>query len=533
MTHQIEPDSCIVIECFVTLGLERRLRRYERVRDVMNSWDRDQQNTLLITQHDGSEAVKDLESSSVRRSEDAPPGFSVHIYHASKSCRWNKRWVTLSENGQMFACKKSDGKASDKDSIALCHLSDFDIYNPKESHLRRTLKSPKKYCYAIKSQQKTIVFSKNTENFVHYFSTEDEQLAKTFHDAVHAWRSWYLVNKQVDLQRKDRVPEASPKSKGLSRTKTRESEASTEDRPYMIGQFQPLMDMERFDKPMEEFGKTFEQEAKLVQERVQAEQKKEAERKRAKSVAKAQTRPLQMPLTPQSPKEFSAEGLLGNEYEKRKQSNTVASPTSPKQDGPFTDGPSLLRQASLPKAPEPEKKVEAESWFPSATQHSAMSRVHTRTVKRPTQPVMQPPRGRAPPQPLLNLTPDSARRPGTRSGQGVKPPTGAPLIDFATGGPNANAFQNEPQRGVPRRSTGGTRMGPSGQPPLAAGSRPRAKSSASQSSGRNGRQQAENRPPMPALPHRSGRREVLTQQGENTRARRPDVPAEPLVNHAR
>ncbi len=35
MTHRIDPKASIVVECFQPFGLERRLRRYERVRDVL------------------------------------------------------------------------------------------------------------------------------------------------------------------------------------------------------------------------------------------------------------------------------------------------------------------------------------------------------------------------------------------------------------------------------------------------------------------------------------------------------------------
>ena len=308
-THQIDPASCIVVECYVVLGLERRVRRYERVRDIMNSWDRDQQNSLLITPIESSDDITNLQMESVPRTEEAPQGFNLHIYHSSRPGRWNKRWVTLSENGSIFACKKPDGKASDKDSVALCHLSDFDIYTPRPSELQRHLKPPEKFCYAIKSQQKTAVFSNNTENFVHFFSTEDSTLAKRFETTVHAWRSWYLVNKRVDLQPKDKAQPLSPKSpsatNGGPRSPTYTKDASGEEKPYMIGQFQPLMDMDRFNKPLEEFGKEVEAEARALQEKIKAEQRELAEQQKSKAL-KEQPRALQMPHIPKSPGEFSA-----------------------------------------------------------------------------------------------------------------------------------------------------------------------------------------------------------------------------------
>jgi len=292
----------------------------------------------------------------------------------------------------------------------------------------------------------------------------------------------------------------------------------------MLGQFKPLMDMDPFDKPMEEFGKAFEEEARAVQDKIRAEQRQLVERKRSKTLTKPQTQVLQMPPTPKSPEEFSAGGLLGDGYEKRKQANASSTPTSPQQEGPFTNGPSLLQQAAS-KASTPEKaKTEPQSWFPSASEHTARSRSHSmRSVRRPaTADASRPP---IPQGPLLNISKDEVRRPAPRVGNAEKPPTGAPLINFATGGPTANMFQEGPSRGVPRSHTGGR----IGAPPQAVGSlRPRAKST-SQQSGRR-LVSAEERPPIPPLPHRSGRRDGMPHNG----APRAAVgSAEPLVNHAR
>ncbi|KAG5920655.1 hypothetical protein E4U42_006140, partial [Claviceps africana] len=206
--HQLTPATCVIIECYTVLGLERRLRRYERIRDVMNSWDRDLQNSLLIMSCD---ATKDdephLEIESVPRTEEPPCGFSMPMHHSSKPGKWNKRWVTLLDNGQIYAAKSADAQPCDKDSSVLCHLTDFDIYTPKESEMRRHLRPPNRLCYAIKSQQKTVVFP-NGENFVHFFSTEDAEQAAFFYEKVHAWRSWYMVNRMVHLgEKKDKPPQ--------------------------------------------------------------------------------------------------------------------------------------------------------------------------------------------------------------------------------------------------------------------------------------------------------------------------------------
>ncbi|PHH71676.1 hypothetical protein CDD83_5124 [Cordyceps sp. RAO-2017] len=205
-SHAVTPATCVVVECYFMLGLERRLRHYERVRDTLNSWDNDEQNSLLILPCDAPKDGQGLDLASVPRTDDPPPGFCLQIHHSARPGKWNKRWVTLQDSGQIFSSKRPDAGPADKDSLVLCHLSDFDIYSPKESEMRRNLKPPKKFCYAIKSQQKTFVFP-NGENFVHFFCTDDDKLAARFYELVHGWRSWYLVNRMVDLARKDKPPQ--------------------------------------------------------------------------------------------------------------------------------------------------------------------------------------------------------------------------------------------------------------------------------------------------------------------------------------
>ena len=178
-------ERSVILESFKPLGLERPLRKYERIRDILNSWDNDQQNTLAIVPSATGERDEQLELRSTPKSQ--PGDTSVFLYHSQKPGSWDKRWVTLRSDGQMMVMKK-DGK----ETFNICHLSDFDIYSPMSRQLRK-VKPPKKHCFAIKSQQKSAMFL-TTENFVHFFSTSDKRLATSWYKAIQEWRSWYMVN---------------------------------------------------------------------------------------------------------------------------------------------------------------------------------------------------------------------------------------------------------------------------------------------------------------------------------------------------
>ncbi|KAJ5586688.1 uncharacterized protein N7459_002453 [Penicillium hispanicum] len=184
----IDPAKFIVIESFHQIGLERPLRRYERVRDVLNSWTHDLDNRLIIIPPSSMEALAQVDAQEVP--SEKPTETTVELYHSPRPRKWDKRFVTLRADGQVMVSKKENSK----DHTNICHLTDFDIYSPSARALAKDIKPPKKLCFAIKSQEKSSMFL-STENFVHFFATSDRAVADRWHRAVQGWRSWYLVNK--------------------------------------------------------------------------------------------------------------------------------------------------------------------------------------------------------------------------------------------------------------------------------------------------------------------------------------------------
>ena len=108
LSNPIKPKATVLLESFRQLGLERPLRRYEHVRDVLNSWDNDSSNTLVIIPSPTGGKDHDLEISSVFSSQ--PGDTSVHIYYSQKPGHWDKRWVTLRSDGQVMIDKREDGE---------------------------------------------------------------------------------------------------------------------------------------------------------------------------------------------------------------------------------------------------------------------------------------------------------------------------------------------------------------------------------------------------------------------------------------
>ena len=199
LAESIDLNSVVLFESFKLLGLERPLRSYEHIRDVLNSWNHDTHNTLIIKPSPSGSRDERLDISPF--SDPQPVDTSIFIHYSQRPGRWDERWVTLRSDGQMLVAKREGGEASN-----ICHMSDFDIYNPTTRQLTKRIKPPRKICFAVKSQQKSSMFL-STANFVHFFSTSDRTLASTWYAAVRKWRSWYLVNVMGEGEEGEEVSE--------------------------------------------------------------------------------------------------------------------------------------------------------------------------------------------------------------------------------------------------------------------------------------------------------------------------------------
>ncbi|KAK1990360.1 hypothetical protein LX36DRAFT_592746 [Colletotrichum falcatum] len=518
MTHNINPKTSLVLECYFSYGLERHLRRYERVRDVMNSWDRDSQHCLLIVPGGSADENPELNLEGVPRTFDPPPGLvNFALYHCNRPGKWNKRYITLLESGQIFSAKKKDAKISDKDAVSLCHLSDFDIYAVADKDMLKRVKSPKKNCIVVKSQQKNSVFQ-NTENFIHFFATDDARLAGDFQSIVHGWRSWYLVNKKVDLTKKKSQQSGAGKTGGLARKATvHRTKESVDETPYTIGTFSPLLDLDKFEKPIDDFGKDTGRPAARPAEQLSTPKNTH------NVVSRSRTTPNVSPpggkrlIDPFARQEFKSAGLLGRGYEGRKQQAEKAA-TEEQQytsDSPFTGGNSLLNQVPEPERPL-ERRGTVRSSRPTAADPNALPRSRSRppTARLPASSRPRTSDGgsssgkRDMPQPLVDLTPRVPDLPSTwreAQGRGVRVPNGKPLIDMATGWDQPDASLGPQLQTVTRMNTAKA-YPPQRMASQSAASRPRSRSTAGGGGGGGVRRVVSNeQPPVPSMPRRSRR----------------------------
>ncbi|CRG87472.1 hypothetical protein PISL3812_04490 [Talaromyces islandicus] len=411
VSERIDPRTAILVETFSSLGLERPLRRYEHIRDVLNSWATDDADSLVVCEspHEGAHGKLDLKGAPSVQPIDA----TFYLYHSSKPGKWDKRYVTLRSDGQVVVSKKANAKEA-KDLNNICHISDFDIYTPSARQLSRNLKPPKKICFAVKSQQKSSMFL-STENFVHYFATNDSQIAQSWYDAVHDWRSWYLarVLKLDEKYQKSMNNQASMPLMDLQQ--------STDAAPVQLGS-KPLLDFSR-NTDLDAKGSDTEPANLPSSTRdIFLRNKKARENAPPPSAFPSNLPKLDLANSSASDQDddatFLPDSLLGRTYSQKQAVQREREAREANDNDPFMSH-GLLRQISAPTS----NRSNSSAHHPMRSPHRSEGFSHSRSNSV-----------RQKPKPLVDLTPVYQEPPQhARKGHGVRIEAGVPLVEGATG----------------------------------------------------------------------------------------------------
>ncbi|KAI9933075.1 hypothetical protein ASPWEDRAFT_42830 [Aspergillus wentii DTO 134E9] len=402
----IDPQTFIAIESFSQLDLERPLRRYEYIRDVMNSWMHDEENSLIIVPPASFDAMNQLDIQSI--SAESPVDVTFHIYYSQRPKKWDKRFVTLRADGQVTVSKKPNGQ----EQTNACHLTDFDIYSPTAAALSNNIKPPRKICYAVKSQQKSTMFV-STENYAHFFCTNDKVTADGFYRAVQTWRSWYLVTR-LGAGKEDSPVES--------------DRVSSDSNTYQPVPIKPLVDLNASDFSNSEPVSPISREQSKSSRAKELFARKKSTREHAPPPS-AYPKSLSIntnvagsgaPVNDETP--FEPTSLLGRTYSMRRRAMQERDEEEKRANEPLTPqglvrGISSRRQFSGPSS-QPHSR--------SNTMTSAQPPDMGGTVSR-SQSINKH-------QPLVDLTPKYQEPPQhARKGRGVAVEPGMPLIDAATG----------------------------------------------------------------------------------------------------
>jgi hypothetical protein len=437
LTVPIDVRTAVISELFTKVSITRPLRNYEYVRDVMNSWDYDNQNELTIIDSD-MDGINQDDLLSYKVPETRPEGASCFIQYSSRPGKWSKRYLTLRPDGQLVMAKNE--KVKEKDQENICTLTDYDIYSVTQQKLAR-VKPPKKICYAVKSMQKSNIFADESQ-YVHFFCTNDRNTANTFYRALQTWRSWYLKHQKGEGLKKKAPTRNVSGPADSAQAASSHARGESVGSHYQLGQFSSLLDLDSFNRTLDDIEVhkpgEFPDDKPLskLDSRAMHARKKSVRTKQAPPVAYNRTamgmESTPQPSTRQSParrsideqedETFASGGLLGRKYTQRQ----AASQARDQQSGPFTEGPSLLNNMGSRVA----QPSTADSGLKRNT--SVRSTHHRRTSSD----LQRSASKRIPgmPEPLVDLTPQYRPPPQhLNKGKGYNPNPGAgPLVESAT-----------------------------------------------------------------------------------------------------
>lgn len=362
-----------------------------------------------------------------------PQESSFVMYYSQKVGKWDRRHITIREDGQVVARKSS----SDRDATNMCHLSDFDIYTPTPRQMSKKIKPPKKICFAIKSLEKTSMFE-STTNFVHFLCTGDKFEGINFYTAVQSWRSWYLVNVKGEGKKQSKPVE--PASKPIYSVQSPNHHPSSSiDSHYQTGSFKPIDVSGVNGRPISSQGP---QNNQSPVRKASVRDKKNPPVSLSRNVQLSDDEPLVNLLDKQQPPldggardsgtgTFASSGLLGRSYSQRQRAQQEREAAAQQ---PFTNGQSLAPPSEAPRRTTSTRQSGAAigrtASVRDADAHPRTSIDLARSTSR---------RDKAP-APLVDLTPTYQPPPQhVKKGKGFKPDEIGPggLIENATSPENA------------------------------------------------------------------------------------------------
>ncbi|KAH4338101.1 hypothetical protein HBH98_214900 [Parastagonospora nodorum] len=441
LTEPIDVRTAVMQELFIKVSIMRPLRNYEYVRDVMNSWDADNQNDLTIIDSE-LDGIDQDDLLAYKVPEARPDGMSCFIQYSSRPGKWSKRYLTLKPDGQLVMAKNE--KAKEKDQENILTMTDYDIYTVTQKKLAM-VKPPKKICFAVKSLQKSNIFADESQ-YVHFFCTNDRDTATMFYKALQRWRSWYLKHQLGEGAKKKTHAQRSVSGGAGGPVASSHTRGESVGSHYQLGTFSSFMDLDGLNKTLDSI--EVHKPGEFPDDKPLAGLGANAMHARKKSIRvkqpppsayqrnatlldsvpshNTQQEPVRQSLDQPEEETFAATGLLGRAYTTRQK---AVQEREQKQNGPFTDGPSLISGMDRMAATNNESGLSRRSSVHStrSTHHKRNSSDLKRTVSK-----------RAPgmPEPLIDLTPTYRPPPQhSKNGKGKGYTPGArsgPLVESAT-----------------------------------------------------------------------------------------------------
>ncbi|CAG8608504.1 2827_t:CDS:10 [Funneliformis caledonium] len=150
-------ETWTLFELINEYGLERPIRDWEYIATVIGAWELDKPNALVLKKHAFRSCL------TLEGFNNAVPPMFGWLHLEIKKNKWQKRYFYTKE-GVIYHSKDSKGN----NETFLCSLTNFDVY----TMTKIMKKSPTKFIFALKSQDKIAMFENPEKDYLHYLCAD-------------------------------------------------------------------------------------------------------------------------------------------------------------------------------------------------------------------------------------------------------------------------------------------------------------------------------------------------------------------------
>ncbi|KAI8384942.1 uncharacterized protein BYT42DRAFT_493944 [Radiomyces spectabilis] len=166
-------DEWTLFEIANSHGVERPIRSWEIVLDVISAWESDAANALLAILHKRTSAAHGW------------------VYIEYKKGKWQKRFCFIKDNA-IYHAKDNKGSSS----AILCYLATFDVY----TLLQPLHAAPAPFVFALRAQEKFSMFERE-HDYLRLLAVDDQEAMKEWVLSIRAAKviffvCFWLVNKE-------------------------------------------------------------------------------------------------------------------------------------------------------------------------------------------------------------------------------------------------------------------------------------------------------------------------------------------------
>ncbi|CAG8536369.1 10256_t:CDS:2 [Paraglomus occultum] len=180
-----DSDEWTLFELVNDLGLERPLRDWEIVTNVINTWDTSRTTNALVCKTYAYRHTLTVEG----LNNGVPPLFGwLHL--KLRKNKWEKRYIYL-RDGAIYHAKDAKGG----NETFLCTIASFDVYT-----ITKPLKrAPTKFAFALKSQDRVTMFESPEQDYVHFLCAEHMEKMKDWVLSIRNAKAQLLLEERPEL----------------------------------------------------------------------------------------------------------------------------------------------------------------------------------------------------------------------------------------------------------------------------------------------------------------------------------------------